>query len=158
MEVENTKEALKNVPPSWIKISGTKKLSRFHTPAVVKLIAERDQLKEALAAECDIAFKKFLAEISTKYQKLRDCVQSLATLDCLLSLATVAGQPNYVKPEYTDNICIEVEEGRHPMVEQLLIDAYVPNDINLGYNGHRAMLVTGPNMGMIISFVYIMSY
>lgn len=157
MEVENAKEALKSVPPGWIKISGTKKLSRFHTPAVVKLIAERDQLKESLAAACDKAFKEFLTEISTKYQELRDCVQSLATLDCLLSLSTVASQPNYVKPEYTDDICIEVEEGRHPMVEQLLIDTYVPNDINLKSNGHRAMLVTGPNMGMIILLVYIMS-
>ncbi|RPB27367.1 hypothetical protein L211DRAFT_819242 [Terfezia boudieri ATCC MYA-4762] len=153
IEVENTKEALNNVPPSWIKISGTKKLSRFHTPTVVKLIAERDQLKESLAAECDKAFKEFLTEISTKYQELRDCVQSLATLDCLLSLATVASQPNYVKPEYTDDICIEVEDGRHPMVEQMLIDTYVPNDINLRSNGHRAMLVTGPNMGGKSSFV-----
>lgn len=154
MEVENTKEALKSVPPSWVKISGTKKLSRFHTPAVVKLIAERDQLKESLAAECDKAFKEFLTEISGKYQELRDCVQSLATLDCLLSLSTVASQPNYVKPDYTDDICIEVKEGRHPMVEQMLIDAYVPNDINLRSNGQRAMLVTGPNMGMIILLVY----
>lgn len=123
-------------------------MSRFHAPAVTKLIAERDQLKESLAAECDKAFQGFLAEIATKYQELRDTVQSLATLDCLLSLATVAQQPNYVKPEFTDEICIQVEEGRHPMVEQMLIDTYVPNDINLRSNGHRAMLVTGPNMGM----------
>lgn len=139
---------LKNVPPSWIKISGTKKVSRFHTPRVIKLIAERDQFKESLASECDIAFREFLAEISTNYQALRDCVQSLATLDCLLSLATVASQPNYVKPQYTDEVCIQVTEGRHPMVEQLLIDTYVPNDINLRSNGRRAMLVTGPNMGI----------
>lgn len=117
----------------------------------MKLIAERDRLKESLAAECDKAFQGFLVEISSKYQQLRDCVQSLATLDCLLSLATVANQPNYVKPEYTDDICIEVEEGRHPMVEQMLIDTYVPNDINLKSHGHRAMLVTGPNMGKTVT-------
>ncbi|KAF8472800.1 muts domain V-domain-containing protein [Kalaharituber pfeilii] len=153
IEVDNTKDSLKNVPASWIKISGTKKVSRFHTPAVVKLMTERDQLKESLAAECDKAFQGFLAEIATKYQELRDAVQSLATLDCLLSLAAVANQPNYVKPEYTDEICIKVEEGRHPMVERMLIDTYVPNDIDLSSKGHRALLVTGPNMGGKSSYV-----
>ena len=117
------------------------------------MIRERDQHKESLAAECDSAFLGFLAEISSKYQEFRDCVQSLATLDCLLSLAIVAAQPNYVKPEFTEEPCIVVERGRHPMVEQLLLDTYVPNDINLASDQQRAMIVTGPNMGGKSSFV-----
>ena len=151
IEVDNTD--LKNVPASWIKISGTKKLSRFHTPEVVQLIRERDQHKEALAAACDSAFSTFLADISSKYQLFRDTVQALATLDCLLSLALVASQPGYVKPEYTDDICISVQQGRHPMVEQLLLDAYVPNDIDLKFDQTRALLITGPNMGGKSSYV-----
>lgn len=151
IEVDNTQ--LKNVPASWAKISGTKKLSRFHTPEVIRLIRERDQHKESLAAACDVAFSELLVEISAEYQSFRDCVQALATLDCLLSLATVANQPGYVKPEYTDEICLRVSEGRHPMVEQLLLDSYVPNDTNLSTNGTRALLITGPNMGGKSSYV-----
>ncbi len=151
IEIENTQ--LKNVPASWSKISGTKKVSRFHTPEVVRSIRERDQHKEALAAACDDAFATLLKEISDKYQSFRDCIQALATLDCLLSLAAVASQPGYVKPEYTDDIGITVEEGRHPMVEQLLLDRYVPNDINLASDGTRALLITGPNMGGKSSYV-----
>jgi len=151
VEVENTQ--IKNVPASWVKISGTKRVSRFHTPEVVGLVRERDQHKEALAAACDVAFAKLLAEISSKYQSFRDCVQALATLDCLLSLATIASQPGYVKPEYTDDICIAVEQGRHPMVEQLLLDVYVPNDTDLASDRTRALLVTGPNMGGKSSYV-----
>ena len=151
IEVENTQ--LKNVPASWAKISGTKKVSRFHTPEVVRLIRERDQHKEALAAACDVAYSQLLAEISSKYQSLRDSVQALATLDCLLSLATIANQPGYVKPEYTNETCISVEQGRHPMVEQLLLDAYVPNDTELASHGTRALLITGPNMGGKSSYV-----
>lgn len=153
IEVQNDKNSLGLVPASWAKISGTKKVSRFHTPSVIKMLRERDQHKESLAAECDIAFLKFLAEISTKYQELRDCVQALATLDCLFSLATVANQPNYCKPEFTSETSIEVVGGRHPMVEQLLIDAYVPNDISLYAASKRAMIVTGPNMGGKSSYV-----
>ncbi len=151
IEIENTQ--LKNVPASWSKISGTKKISRFHTPEVVRLIRERDQHKEALAAACDEAFAALLKEISEKYQSFRDCIQALATLDCLLSLAAVAGQPGYVKPEYVDGIGITVEEGRHPMVEQLLLDSYVPNGIDLTSTGTRALLITGPNMGGKSSYV-----
>ncbi len=151
IEVDNTQ--LKHVPASWSKISGTKKVSRFHTPEVVRLIRERDQHKEALAAACDVAFTALLSEISTKYQLLRDCIQALATLDCLISLAVVASQPNYVKPEFSDDTCIVVKQGRHPMVEQLLLDGYVPNDTDLATDQTRALLITGPNMGGKSSFV-----
>ncbi len=151
VEVENTQ--IHNVPASWAKISGTKKVSRFHTPEVVALVRERDQHKEALAAACDIAFAKLLAEISSKYQSFRDCVQALATLDCLLSLAAIANQPGYVKPNYTDDLRIAIKQGRHPMVEQLLLDAYVPNNTELASDRTRALLVTGPNMGGKSSYV-----
>ena len=151
IEIDNTH--LKNVPASWAKISGTKKVSRFHTPEVVQLIRQRDQHKEALAAACDTAYSNLLSDISTKYQTFRDCVQALATLDCLLSLATIAQQPGYVKPEYAEETCVVVEQGRHPMVEQLLLDAYVPNDIDLASNATKALLVTGPNMGGKSSYV-----
>lgn len=151
IEVDNTQ--LKNVPASWAKISGTKKVSRFHTPEVVRFVRERDQHKEALAAVCDVAFAGLLAEISSKYQSFRDCVQALATLDCLVSLATIASQPGYVKPDYTEETCITVEQGRHPMVEQLLLDAYVPNDTHLSSDSTRALLITGPNMGGKSSYV-----
>lgn len=153
IEVENSSLQIKRVPASWAKISGTKKVSRFHTPEVVRLIRERDQHREALSAACDKAFSALLVDISAKYQLLRDCIQALATLDCLLSLAVIASQPGYVKPEYTNDTRIDVKEGRHPMVEQLLLDTYVPNDINLNSDQTRALLVTGPNMGGKSSYV-----
>ncbi|CRG91250.1 hypothetical protein PISL3812_08298 [Talaromyces islandicus] len=153
IEVDNSSSQIKRVPASWVKISGTKKLSRFHTPEVVKLLKQRDQHKEALAAACDKAFMDLLADISEKYQSFRDCIQALALLDCLCSLAAIAKQPGYTKPEFTDDTCIVVEKGRHPMVEQLLLESYVPNDTALNADGTRALLVTGPNMGGKSSYV-----
>jgi DNA mismatch repair protein MSH3 len=153
IEVENSPHQLKKVPASWRKISGTKKVSRFHTPDVVKYLCERDQHKESLAAACDKAFAALLADISMKYQSFRDCIQAVATLDCLLSLSVIASQPGYVKPTYTDDTRINIQQGRHPMVEQLLLDTYVPNDTNLSSDETRALLVTGPNMGGKSSYV-----
>jgi len=154
IEVPNT--ALKAVPASWIKISGTKKLSRFHTPEVIKMLRERDQHKESLSSACDIAFKSLLTHISTHYALFRDCISNLATLDCLLSLATVASFPGYCKPTFvsSSSTTIEVEEARHPMVEQL-ISAYIPNSTSLSTatGSTRALLITGPNMGGKSSYV-----
>ncbi|KAI6858410.1 DNA mismatch repair protein, partial [Hortaea werneckii] len=70
IELENTQ--LKNLPASWAKISGTKKVSRYHAPEVMKLTRERDQQKEALANACDSAFQSLLDEIGGKYQAFRD--------------------------------------------------------------------------------------
>ncbi|KAF2810332.1 DNA mismatch repair protein-like protein msh3 [Mytilinidion resinicola] len=151
IEVKNNE--IKNVPASWAKISGTKAVSRFHTPEVVKMIRERDQHKEALAAACDAAFLSLLDEIAAKYQTLRDCVHALATLDALLSLAALASQPGYVKPSFTSEIELDIVGGRHPMVEQLLLDSYVPNPLSLRNDGTRALLITGPNMGGKSSYV-----
>ncbi|KAK2814417.1 Mismatch repair protein msh3, partial [Arthroderma sp. PD_2] len=153
VEVENSQGSLKKVPASWRKISGTKKVSRFHTPDVVKMMRERDQHKESLAAACDTAFSYLLSDISTKYQLFRDCIQALATIDALYSLSVIAAQPGYVKPTYTEDTNISISQGRHPMVEKVLIDSYVPNDTRLSTDETRALLVTGPNMGGKSSYV-----
>ncbi|KAK4917989.1 Mismatch repair protein msh3, partial [Elasticomyces elasticus] len=65
----------------------------------------------------------------------------------------IAQQPGYVKPVFTEEAGLHIEQGRHPMVEQLLTDAYVPNDTKLQHDETRALLVTGPNMGGKSSYV-----
>ncbi|RYP22876.1 hypothetical protein DL765_001472 [Monosporascus sp. GIB2] len=147
---------LKHVPASWAKISGTKKLSRFHTPEVVRLISERDQHKEALSAACDTAFTSLLQSIASDYQPLRDAVSSLATLDCLLSLSKVASLPGYTKPTFLPSSSpptISIASGRHPIAEQTLTTSYIPFSTTLSSPTPLAHLITGPNMGGKSSFV-----
>jgi DNA mismatch repair protein MSH3 len=159
IEVPNTD--LKYVPASWSKISGTKKVSRFHTPDVIRMLRERDQHKESLSAACDVAFSALLSEISTHYPLLRDVVASLSTLDCLLSLASVARLPGYSKPSFITPLSdthseIRITDGRHPMIEQLLSSSanYIPNSTSLNtLSSPRALLITGPNMGGKSSYV-----
>jgi DNA mismatch repair protein MSH3 len=154
--IEVTNSDLKNVPASWAKISGTKKLSRFHTPEVVRLLAERDQHKEALAAACDAAFSAMLTSIAAEYQPLRDAVASLATLDCLLSLSKVAALPGYSKPTFLPSSTpptIRVTEGRHPIAEHTLPNGYIPFTTSLTSPAPLAQLITGPNMGGKSSYV-----
>jgi DNA mismatch repair protein MSH3 len=154
IEVPNTD--LKHVPASWAKISGTKKLSRFHTPDVMRLMNERDQHREALAAACDTAFTDLLKSIAAEYQPLRDAVASLATLDCLLSLAQVASLPGYSKPTFLPTSTpqtISITDGRHPIAEHTLPDGYIPFTTSLTSPSPIAQLITGPNMGGKSSYV-----
>lgn len=154
VEVANTD--LKKVPASWMKISGTKKLSRFHTPEVVRLISERDQHKEALAAACDVAFSELLSTVASDYQPLRDAVSGLATLDCLLSLSKVAALPGYSKPTFLPSDSpptVSVQNGRHPIAEQTLTTSYIPFTTTLAAPSPLAQLITGPNMGGKSSYV-----
>ncbi|KAI4598536.1 Mismatch repair protein msh3 [Pestalotiopsis sp. 9143b] len=161
IEVSNTD--LKHVPASWVKISGTKKLSRFHTPEVVRLITERDQHKESLAAACDSAFADLLTSLASDYQPLRDAVSALATLDCLLSLSKVAALPGYSKPVFlpADSApTVSITSGRHPIAEHTLMTSYIPFTTTLssapsptGAPVSPAQLITGPNMGGKSSYV-----
>lgn len=154
IEVPNTD--LKKVPASWMKVSGTKKLSRFHTPEVVRMVSERDQHKEALAAACDQAFRGLLSSVAAQYQPLRDAVSALATLDCLLSLAKVASLPGYTRPTLLPPGApptISIAGGRHPVAEHTLPGGYIPFTTTLAAPAPLAHLVTGPNMGGKSSFV-----
>ncbi|CAK7210882.1 Mismatch repair protein msh3 [Sporothrix bragantina] len=158
VEVPNTD--LRRVPASWIKVSGTKRASRFHTPTVVRLLRDRDQHREALAAACEVAFQKLLQDVAACYQPLRDAVAALATLDALLSLARVAALPGYCRPQIVeeteggDQGTLEIVGGRHPVAEHTLPSGYIPFSTSLGgSSGPKALLVTGPNMGGKSSFV-----
>ncbi|KAI9315240.1 muts domain V-domain-containing protein [Dichotomocladium elegans] len=151
LEVKNTQ--IKNVPKDWIKISGTKAVSRFHTPFLIQKLKERERHREQLTIASNQAYREFLEDISSNYEAFRDVIQALAHLDCLMSLAEVARRPNYTKPTFSDRTTIQVTNGRHPIVEQLLNNDYVPNDIDLDTDGIRTVILTGPNMGGKSSYI-----
>jgi len=99
-------------------------------------------------AEANKAFRSFLKHISQNYYSiLRDAVNNIAAADCLLSLAQVALQANYVRPQFTDDDRLEIIDGRHPMVEAYSNEPYVPNSISMGGTDPICKIITGPNMG-----------
>ena len=89
------------------------------------------------------------------YELFRDVTQALAAFDCLTSLATVAAQATYCRPQISvgDVPCVHVVGGRHPMVEALLRESFVPNDTHMDGDGRRVLIVTGPNMGGKSSYI-----
>ncbi|KAF5386928.1 hypothetical protein D9615_001885 [Tricholomella constricta] len=146
VQVKNSEN--RPIPDCWTLHSRTKVYSRYQPPEVRQKVEERSQYQETLQAESNAAFASFLKEIALNhYGILRDAVNKLAIADCLLSHALVALQENYVRPTFTEDDTIEIVDGRHPMVEALRPDPFVPNTIVMGGGKPRSKIITGPNMG-----------
>ncbi|KAK7115963.1 DNA mismatch repair protein Msh3-like [Littorina saxatilis] len=154
VEVKNTQ--LRTVPKEWTQISSTKVVSRFHPPFVMEKYKKLNQLREQLVATVTDAWEEFLREFSEEFLRYRKAVQLLASLDVLMSLAQLARQDGYCRPEMTeDGVAIEIEDGRHPVIDALKSEQeqYVPNSTHLNGDGKRVMIVTGPNMGGKSSYI-----
>ena len=71
---------------------------------------------------------------------------ALSELDVLVNLAERAETLNYVAPQFSDEIGVKIENGRHPVVEQVLKDPFIANPVNINQQRHL-LIITGPNMG-----------
>jgi DNA mismatch repair protein MutS len=125
---------------------------RFSTPELAELEARITQAADrALALELEI-FADLAAEVLADEAALSAAGAALAELDHYAGLAELAVEQNYVRPKIDRSFVFDVDEGRHPMVEQTLRRSagasFVGNDCRLGADGGdtRILLVTGPNM------------
>ncbi len=92
-------------------------------------------------------FREICDSVSREAERISASVSALAYLDMYLSLATVASENGYVRPEVTLDDIIEIKEGRHPVVERFVKDGFfVPNDTYLDTGKSRLVIITGPNM------------
>ncbi len=108
------------MPANWVRINETKKHVRFHPPEVVEAVAAMQRAKDELAVEGFKAWQHFLSLFHARYHAFRAVVQQLAQLDCLLSLAAVASFPDFVQPSMVDEHVLEIDGGRHPVVDALV--------------------------------------
>ena len=92
-------------------------------------------------------FTRLREEVSAAAQRIQASAAAVAEIDALVSLAAVAVRNNYCRPEVDESGIIEIREGRHPVVEQVLKDSlFVPNDTFMGEKEERVAIITGPNM------------
>ncbi|XP_043716074.1 DNA mismatch repair protein MSH3 isoform X1 [Telopea speciosissima] len=138
------------VPLNWIKVNSTKKTVRYHPPEVLTALDRLSLAKEELAVACRAAWDSFLMGFGKYYPEFQAAVQALAALDCLHSLAILSRNKNYVCPTFVDDdepVQIHIRSGRHPVLEAILQDNFVPNDTDLHADREYCQIVTGPNMG-----------
>ena len=100
---------------------------------------EAQRLQEQLYTE-------LLGILEKNIPVLQQIASAIAMLDCVTSLAVVAKENKFVRPTIKEEGALVIEEGRHPVVERISKERFVPNDCLLDGDENRTMIITGPNM------------
>lgn len=133
------------VPDDYRRRQTLKNVERYITPELKqwedKVLSARER---SLAREKQV-FEQVLQESSNYADSLAQSASAIASLDTLNALAFHARQNNWIAPKLTDEICINITAGRHPVVEHS-IESFTPNNCDIN-NQQRMLLITGPNMG-----------
>ena len=123
--------------------------ARYVTPELKEYeeqILDADERLQVLESEMFLALGK---EVVRHAAALQQTAAALATLDLLASFAETAEQRHYQRPEVNDGSTIQIQQGRHPVVEAVLSaegEGFIPNDTMLDTHAQRVALITGPNM------------
>ncbi len=101
---------------------------------------------QALALE-ERLYEEIKAVLLDNIDKLKDISAAIAMLDVIVSFADVAKEQKFVRPVMVESgKPLEIKEGRHPVVEMISKDKFIPNDVLLDEDANRTMIITGPNM------------
>jgi DNA mismatch repair protein MutS len=129
--IEVTKSYLNQVPKNYLRKQTVLNAERFITPELkdheARVLHAEERIKQ-LELELLTALRK---RVATEVGRILALSGLLARLDALASLARVAREPGYARPVVDDSTVLEIEAGRHPVVERLLAHQFIPNDTRL---------------------------
>jgi DNA mismatch repair protein MutS len=146
--IEVTHTHSRKIPADYLRERTYKNAERYSTPEL------KEQAEKVLTAEGRIVqleydlFAGLRDRVAAQTGRLLQTAEVLAALDVLTSLAELSAERGYHRPELRDEPIIEIADGKHPVLEQILPPGtFVPNDTTLGGDAGFFLLVTGPNMG-----------
>lgn len=146
MEVTNAHKD--KVPSSWIRKQTLANAERYITEELKeyeqKILGAEERIQiieERVYAELVAATTEYLAPMQLD-------ASIVGRIDCLSNFAYIALKHNYVKPDIDDSYVIDIKEGRHPVIEQMMPvgEEYISNDVYLDRDKQQIIIITGPNM------------
>ena len=145
--IEITKSNLSLVPGDYHRKQTLSNGERYITPELKEYESLILGAEEKLIDLEYLLFNDIREKISLHVERIQKTAKILSELDVLSTLAEVALQYDYVKPEIDDGNVIRIEDGRHVVIERVLKDSsFVPNDAYLDSGENQILLITGPNM------------
>jgi DNA mismatch repair protein MutS len=155
--IEVTQGQIDKVPADYTRRQTLKNAERFITPELKTFEDKALSAQERALAREKFLFEQLLDTLQPFVPALTRLAQAVATLDALCALAERAQTLNWCAPEFVKTPCIEIDQGRHPVVEARLAEThgvvaggaaktFIANDTRLGHQ-HRMQVITGPNMG-----------
>jgi DNA mismatch repair protein MutS len=145
--IEVSKANAARVPADYERRQTLANAERYTTPELKSWEAK------VLGAESSIApleaeiFSQLCSKIAAETRRIQATARALAALDALAALAETARRRRYVRPIMHDGDEIEIVQGRHPVIEAVSQDPFIPNDLFMNNSTDRLLIITGPNMG-----------
>ncbi len=168
--IEITHTHKDKIPSDYIRKQTMTNAERYITPELKEYEEKVLNADEKILAIETRLFNELREYASQFAGIIQSNAQQIATLDCLISLAQVSVENKYTLPEVNDTDELIIEEGRHPVIEQLLPvgEQYIPNSVHLDTKEDQILIITGPNMsgkssylrqaGLIVLLAHIGSF
>jgi DNA mismatch repair protein MutS len=148
LEVTNKYRDRFVIPDDWIRKQTMTNCERYITPGLKELESKILGAEEKIFELEEKLFHNLVACVAEYIQPIQHNAQLVARLDCMLSFAKIAEKNNYCRPEINEGLSIDIRDGRHPVIEQMLPigEQFVPNDVFLDTENQQVLMITGPNM------------
>ncbi len=153
--IEVTHTHKDKIPPDYIRKQTLTNAERFITPALKeyeeKILSAEEKMQQLEAK----LFNELRGKVGAHAEAIQNNASAIAQIDVLCSFAHIARKNDYVRPEMNDGFVINIEGGRHPVIEALLPpgERYVPNDTLLDESEQQVLIITGPNMSGKSSYI-----
>ncbi|WP_417533428.1 DNA mismatch repair protein MutS [Marinobacterium stanieri] len=144
--IEVSKAQAVDMPAEYIRRQTLKNAERFITPELKEFEDKALSAKSKALAREKHLYDELLEQLAEQLAPLQESAAGLSELDVLCNLAERALALDYQRPQLVDERCLQIEGGRHPVVEAVLDTPFVANDLRLDEQRHM-LVITGPNMG-----------
>ncbi len=148
--IEVTQGQVDKVPLDYQRRQTLKNAERYITPELKAFEDKALSAQERALAREKLLYEQLLDQLQAHVPALTALARALASLDALAALAERAATLNWCAPQFVREPCLDITQGRHPVVEARLLETgtgpFMPNDCRLDAN-RRMLIITGPNMG-----------
>ena len=143
--IEVTRAQSDKVPDDYRRRQTLKNAERYITPELKAFEDKALSAKDRALAREKLLYEALMDDLMAYISPLQNVAAGVAEVDALAAFAQHAAMSGYCRPQFRDELQLEIEAGRHPVVEDQ-IDEFVANDTRLA-DDRRLLLITGPNMG-----------
>ncbi|MBN1805559.1 MAG: DNA mismatch repair protein MutS [Sedimentisphaerales bacterium] len=144
--IEVNHSAANKVPADYVRKQTIKNAERYITETLREFETQALSADEkALELEQQL-FDQIRRQSARYVNRLQQLADIIARCDCLAGLAYLAKRGNYIRPKVTADSKLNIREGKHPVLSEMLGAEFVPNDITLGNKAGDILVITGPNM------------
>lgn len=144
--IEISKAQAEAAPTEYIRRQTLKNAERFITPELKEFEDKALSAKSRALSREKYLYEQLVQTLAGDLFSLQDSAAGLAELDVLINLAERASTLRLTAPQLVDDNKVEIQAGRHPVVEEIIDDPFVANDLTLNQDQHM-LIITGPNMG-----------